>query len=371
MSFEILSRDPVSAARVGRVHTPHGSFDTPAFMPVGTKAVVKTLDSADLHAAGVQVLLSNTYHLSLRPGADNIARMGGLHRFMSWDRPILTDSGGYQVFSLADLRKITDEGVEFRSHLDGSVVFFTPERVVEIQLKLGSDILMPLDEPSPYPCERSEVERAGARTFAWWKRSPIPPEGRALFGIVQGGVYADLRRQCAEQIASTDPPGFAIGGLSMGEPAALLHETVERTMEHLPISKPRYLMGAGTPVDIVRAVLAGVDMFDCILPTRLGRNGWAFTTEGMLKVRKSSFQFDDSPLDSTCTCPCCRQFTRAYLRHCFNIDEILGLRMLSLHNIYFYSRLLRRIREAIPHGKLKGLLKEVEQTGPPLKGRRE
>ncbi|MBI2900666.1 MAG: tRNA guanosine(34) transglycosylase Tgt [Planctomycetes bacterium] len=370
MRFSVFARDPGSGARVGRIDTSHGSFDTPAFMPVGTKAAVKTMPPDALRAAGVEILLCNTYHLALRPGEETIAKLGGLQKFMGWHGPILTDSGGYQVFSLAHLRRVTDEGVEFRSHLDGSTAFFTPERVVEIQTKLGSDILMPLDEPSPHPCERREAERAAGRTHAWWKRSPQPQDGRALFGIVQGSTFPDLRRRCAEQIASTDPPGFSIGGLSMGEPASLLYEIVEGTAAALPADRPRYLMGAGTPADIVRAVLAGVDMFDCILPTRLGRNGWAFTSGGMLKVRNRRFEFDEAPLDPKCGCPCCRQFTRAYLRHCFHVEEILGLAMLSLHNLYYYSALMSRVREAIPRGGLREILREVESTGPPLRGRR-
>lgn len=366
--FEVLHQS--GRARTGRLETTHGAVETPVFMPVGTKAAVKTLSPDDLRAAGVQIVLCNTYHLSLRPGEETVSRLGGLHKFMSWDGPILTDSGGYQVFSLAKRRRITDDGVEFRSHLDGSAVFFSPERVVEIQTKLGSDILMPLDEPSPYPCDRKDAESAAARTFAWWKRSPRPGDGRALFGIVQGSVLPDLRKRCAEEVAATEPPGISIGGLSMGEPADLLHEIVAATTAHLPQSTPRYLMGAGTPVDIVRAVMSGVDMFDCILPTRLGRNGWAFTSTGMLKVKNRRFEFDESPLDPACACHCCRRFSRAYLRHCFQIGEILGLSMLSLHNIHYYAGLLRRVREAIPAGGLARILREVETTGPPLRGRR-
>lgn len=370
MNFTVLHRDPKSAARVGRVETPHGACETPAFMPVGTKAAVKTITPEQLRDAGVGILLCNTYHLALRPGDETVAKLGGLHKFMSWDRPILTDSGGFQVFSLAKLRKITDEGVEFRSHLDGSTVFFSPEKVVEIQTRLGSDILMPLDEPSPYPCSMAEAERAAARTLAWWKRSPQPRDGRALFGIIQGSVFHESRRRCVEQIGESSPPGFSIGGLSMGEPANLLYEIVEATAGRLPQDKPRYLMGAGTPQDLVRAVMAGVDMFDCILPTRLGRNGWAFTSTGMLKVRTKACELDERPLDAACACPCCRQFTRAYLRHCLQVEEILGLQMLSLHNIYYYAGLMRRIREAIPGGELGALLREVEASGPPLRGRR-
>ncbi len=370
MRFTILGRDPASSARVGRVETPHGSFETPAFMPVGTKAAVKAISPSQLRDAGAQVVLCNTYHLALRPGAETVAKLGGLHRFMSWDGAILTDSGGYQVFSLAHLRRVTDDGAEFRSHLDGSTVFLTPERVVDIQTQLGSDILMPLDEPSPWPCEKSDADRAAARTSAWWKRSPQPQDGRALFGIVQGATNLDLRKRCVEEIAATSPPGFSIGGLSMGEPAQALYEVVEYTSSILPNDRPRYLMGAGTPTDIVRSVLAGVDMFDCILPTRLGRNGWAFTGVGMLKVRNSRFSLDDSPLDPSCDCPCCRHFTRAYLRHCFNVEEILGLAMVSLHNLHYYGGLMKRLREAIPAGRAREILSEVESTGPPLRGRR-
>ncbi len=371
MKFEIHARDTTTRARTGTVHTPHGSYNTPIFMPVGTKAAVKTLAPDDLKAAGVEILLGNTYHLSLRPSDESIEKLGGLHKFMAWDRPILTDSGGYQVFSLAKLRKISDEGVEFRSHLDGAKVFFSPERVLEIQRRLGSDIWMPLDEPSPYPCEKSDAEKAAQRTKTWWDRCRQPEDGRGLFGIVQGSIYSDLRKQCVEQMAENDPPGFSIGGLSMGEPAEILHEVTDLTAAMLPESKPRYLMGAGTPVDIVRAVMSGVDMFDCIIPTRFGRTGWAFTSVGMVKIRNKMHEFDETPLDPSCSCPCCTQFSRAYLRHCFQMNEIIGLRMITLHNVYYYMELMRRIRRGITDGTLEELLKEVEVTGPPLAGRQE
>ncbi len=371
MNFTIHARDSTTRARTGTVETPHGSYQTPVFMPVGTKAAVKTMAPGDLKAAGVEIILGNTYHLSLRPGDESVERLGGLHRFMAWDRPILTDSGGYQVFSLTKLRKISDEGVEFRSHIDGAKVFFSPERVLEIQRRLGSDIWMPLDEPSPYPCEKADVEKAALRTKKWWDRCRQPTDGRALFGIVQGAIFPDLRKQCVEQIAENDPPGFSIGGLSMGEPATVLHEITDLTAALLPDSKPRYLMGAGTPVDIVRAVMSGVDMFDCILPTRFGRTGWAFTSEGILKIRNKKYEFDEKPVDPACKCPCCLQFTRAYLRHCFRMNEIIGVRMLSIHNVSFYMELMRRIRQGIRDGRLEELLKEVEVTGPPLRGRLE
>ncbi len=371
MKFTIGERDGATRARTGTLETPHGSVETPVFMPVGTKATVKTLAPDDLHAAGVEILLGNAYHLSLRPGDESLERLGGLHKFMAWDRPILTDSGGYQVFSLARLRKITDDGVLFRSHLDGAEIFFSPERVLEIQRRLGSDIWMPLDEPSPYPCERKQAEKAAARTKKWWDRCRQPEDGRGLFGIVQGSTHADLRKQCVEQIAGDDPPGFSIGGLSMGEPAETLHEITDLTAALLPESKPRYLMGAGTPVDIVRAVMSGVDMFDCILPTRFGRTGWAYTSGGIVKIRNEAHAFDERPLDPACSCPCCRQFSRAYLRHCFKMNEILGLRMLSLHNVHYYMELMRRVRRGIREGTLEELLKEVEKIGPPLKGRQK
>jgi queuine tRNA-ribosyltransferase len=371
LSFSIASRDPNSRARAGRIETRHGAFDTPAFMPVGTKAAVKTIMPSQLEAAGTQILLCNAYHLALRPGEALVAKMGGLHRFMGWAGPILTDSGGYQVFSLAKLRKVNDAGVEFQSHLDGSTVNLSPERALEIQRILGADIVMPLDEPAPFPSTPAQAEGAVKRTSAWLERSVKARQEEALFGIVQGGTHADLRRRSVEDVLRHDLPGVAIGGLSLGEPAETMIETAGVVCDATPESKPRYLMGVGTPGDIANAVLRGADMFDCILPTRLGRNGWAFTSEGMLKIRNAAFKEDGRPIDPACACPACRGFSRSYLRHCFSVDEILGLSMLSLHNITYYQGLMKRIRNAIQVGTLKKLAQEEAQRCPPLEGRRQ
>jgi queuine tRNA-ribosyltransferase len=370
IEFSVASRDPDSRARTGRVTTPHGAFDTPAFMPVGTKAAVKTLQPAQLREAGTQILLCNAYHLALRPGEALVAKMGGLHKFMGWDGPILTDSGGYQVFSLAKLSKVSDAGVEFQSHLDGSTVNLTPERALDIQRTLGADIVMPLDEPAPFPSTREQAQAAVTRTAAWLERTVKARRDEGLFGIVQGGTHAELRKRSTEDVLRHDLPGIAIGGLSLGEPAELMIATAAGVCEVAPPSKPRYLMGVGTPGDIVNAVRAGVDMFDCILPTRLGRNGWAFTSEGMIKIRNASFKEDDRPIDPACSCPACKGFTRAYIRHCFAVEEILGLSMLSLHNITYYQTLMRRIRAAIADGTLTTLAKEESERCPPLNGRR-
>ncbi len=348
MRFEIDAR--CGRARSGTLETPHGTVETPAFMPCATKGAVKGIEPHELRTAGITLLLSNVYHLALRPGAEAVARRGGLHRFMSWDGPILTDSGGYQVFSLAKLSNVTDEGVTFQSHLDGSTLHLTPERVVEIQEQIGSDILMPLDEPVPFPPDPAAARRALDRTHAWWRRSHSPA---ALFAILQGSIYPDLRREAALTLAESDPPGFALGGFCLGEPITQTVELVEHTVTHLPEPKPRYLMGVGRPEDILAAVRAGVDLFDCILPTRLGRNGWAFTGEGTLRVRNSQYAEDDRPLDPDCNGPCCRTHSRAYLRHCFNVGEMLAPRLLSLHNIHYYGRLMSRIRDAIREGSLE------------------
>jgi queuine tRNA-ribosyltransferase len=353
MRFTVLRRH--GRARVGFLETPHGAAATPAFMPCGTKGAVKGLEPAELRAAGIEIVLSNTYHLALRPGPERVARLGGLHRFMGWDGPILTDSGGYQVFSLAERRRVTDDGVIFQSHLDGAAVHFTPERVVEIQELLGSDILMPLDEPIPYPPEPAAARRALDRTHAWWRRSPRPRNGAALFGIVQGSILPELRRESAETIAASAPPGFALGGFSMGEPAAQMYEMVAYTAGLLPEDRPRYLMGVGMPADILAAVRAGVDLFDCILPTRMGRNGVAFVPGGTLRLRNARHAEEDAPLDPDCPAPCCRRYSRAYLRHCFLVEEMLGPKLLSLHNVTYYGRLMQRIRSAIADGSIDRL----------------
>ncbi len=349
MNFTIDAR--CGRARAGRIETAHGTFETPAFMPCGTRAAVKGLEPRELREAGIQILLCNTYHLALRPGEETVARLGGLQKFMSWDGPILTDSGGYQVFSLAPLRKITDEGVTFQSHLDGATVKFTPERVVAIQEALGSDILMPLDEPIPFPPDPKVARLALDRTHAWWKRSKATRG--ALFGIVQGSVVPELRKESAETIAASAPPGYALGGFSMGEPAAQMDEMVAYTVEQLPADRPRYLMGVGMPRDILAAVKAGVDLFDCILPTRMGRTAMAFTSEGLLRIRNAKFAHDDRPLDPHCDGACCLRYSRAYLRHCFGVDEMLGPKLVSLHNVHYYGKLMKRIRAAIRDGTLE------------------
>lgn len=358
MRFEILARDPATRARVGRIHTPHGSFETPAFMPVGSKGAVKTLAPRDLREIGVDILLSNAYHLALRPGEVLIQKLGGLHRFMSWNGSILTDSGGYQVFSLAKLRRVNETGVTFQSHLDGSTVILTPERAVDIQFCLGSDILMPLDQPVAYPCAYDAAAEAMDRTHRWLKRSrdrwgQTAQDGIALFGIVQGGLFEDLRRRSVEAVLESELPGVAIGGLSIGEPSELTTAATEWVTSLVPEAIPRYLMGVGTPSDILRAVASGVDLFDCILPTRLARNGWAFTSQGMVKVRNRGCAEDEGPLDPACDCFVCQGFSRAYLRHGFKIEEILILKLLSYHNLWYYIRLMRRIREAIRAGTLE------------------
>jgi len=351
--FTLTHREKNSRARLGTLHTSHGPVDTPCFMTVGTQGTVKALSPAELEAAGAQIVLSNAYHLFLRPGMEIIKEAGGLHNFMSWQKPILTDSGGYQIFSLALLRKMSDEGVEFQSHIDGFKHFLTPEDVIEIQNVLGSDIMMPLDECVHYPCGRDHAEVAMRRTLDWAERSlkaarqNARAERQLLFGIVQGATYEDLRKECALRLAEMDFDGIAVGGVSVGEPKNLSYDIAGFTLGFLPEDKPRYLMGVGLPEDIVAAVDSGADMFDCVVPTRYGRNGTAFTSAGKITVRNAAFARDFSPLDASCSCYTCKNFTRAYLRHLFNTEEILGLRLLSLHNIHFYLDLMRRIREAI------------------------
>ncbi|ACX52385.1 queuine tRNA-ribosyltransferase [Ammonifex degensii KC4] len=321
-------------------------------MPVGTQATVKGLTPDELGALGTQILLCNTYHLYLRPGVSIVEEAGGLHRFMRWSGPILTDSGGFQVLSLTPLRKVTDEGVIFRSHLDGSEHFFTPEKVVDLQERLGPDIAMVLDECPPYPASREEIEKAVKRTSAWaersrkaWRRKEV-----TFFGIVQGGVYRDLREKSAEELVALDFPGYAIGGLSVGEPKELTYAVLDWVVPLLPPDKPRYLMGVGTPEDILEGVARGIDMFDCVLPTRLGRHATAFTRRGRINIRRAAYARDFGPLEEGCQCYTCRHYTRAYLHHLFRAEEMLGPRLLTLHNLHFLFRLMERIREAIASG---------------------
>jgi len=350
MAFSVLSQDSGSAARAGVVETPHGAFRTPAFMPVGTRGAVKAMMHRDLLEADAEILLCNTYHLALRPGVELIRKMGGLHRFIGWGKPILTDSGGFQVFSLAELRTITDEGVEFRSHIDGERMFLSPERAAEIQNAFGSDIAMAFDECPPYPSEREMVRASMERTIAWEARTLAAHDGgagRMMFGIVQGGTYRDLRIECAGRLGELGFDGFAIGGVSVGEGPALMREVVSSTVPALPADRPRYLMGVGSPADIVRAVGAGVDMFDCVMPTRNGRNACAFTAHGKLRLRNSEWASSDAPISEDCGCYACRTFSRGYLRHLFNVDEMLGPMLVSLHNVYFYLALMRELRAAV------------------------
>ncbi|MBU0502534.1 MAG: tRNA guanosine(34) transglycosylase Tgt [bacterium] len=356
--FEIIKKSKKSKARVGKIHTPHGVIDTPMFMPVGTMATVKTMSPRNLNEIGAQIILGNTYHLYLRPGDKLIKAAGGLHKFMSWDKPILTDSGGFQVFSLAHMRKITDEGVIFTSHLDGSKHFFTPAKVLEIQTAFGSDIMMPIDECVAYPAEKKEVKQSVVRTTAWAKESNLKLQTSnfkatanrkipTLFGIVQGGTYKDLRKRSAQEIAEINFPGYAIGGLSVGEPQEAMFEMLDVVTDILPDEGPRHLMGVGFPSDIMGAVKLGADIFDCVIPTRLARHGTYITYEGRISIRNKQFEKDFTPMDPTCDCYACKNFTKAYIRHLFWAREILGLQILTIHNLHFYIRMMAKIRDEI------------------------
>ena len=352
--FELLHVDKHTGARRGRLHTPHGVIETPIFMPVGTQASVKTMSPDELKDCGAQIILSNTYHLHLRPGEHLIQKAGGLHKFMNWDRPILTDSGGFQVFSLASLRKLEEYGVEFRSHLDGSRQFISPEISVGIQQALGSDIMMQFDECSPYPCDYDRAKNAMHRTLRWLERcmKAKTNDHQALFGIVQGAFYGDLRIECAKEMARLDLPGFGIGGLSVGEPKEIMYDMLEQMMPYMPEKKPRYLMGVGSPDCLIEGVLRGVDMFDCVLATRVARNGTVFTHDGRLVVRNAKYAEDFTPLDPDCDCYACRNFTRGYIRHLFKAGEILALRLNSIHNIYFLTHMMSEMRQAIENDAL-------------------
>ncbi len=336
-------------ARVGKLHTPHGIIETPIFMPVGTQATVKSLSPEELEDLGAQIILSNTYHLYLRPGHDLVQEAGGLHKFMNWDKPILTDSGGFQVFSLGDFRTIKEEGVEFRSHLDGSKHLFTPEKVIEIENALGADIIMAFDECAPYPCSFEYAKDSLERTTRWAERckKAHQREDQALFGIIQGGMYRELREQSAREIISLDFPGYGIGGLSVGEPKELMYEMLDYTVPLIPKDKPRYLMGVGAPDNVVEGIMRGVDMFDCVLPTRIARNGTVMSKRGKIVIRNAKYARDFRPLDSECSCYTCRNYSRAYIRHLLKADEILGLRLTSIHNLHFLLTLVKEIREAI------------------------
>lgn len=353
MSFhhDISATD--GAARTGVIHTPRGDIRTPAFMPVGTAATVKAMLPDSVRETGADILLGNTYHLMLRPGAERVARLGGLHKFMNWQRPILTDSGGFQVMSLASLRKITEEGVRFQSHIDGHEEFLSPERAMEIQRLLGSDIQMVLDECPALPASEDALEKSLALSMRWAKRSRIAfgeQPGRACFGIVQGGTVAPLRQRSAHELQEIGFDGYAVGGLAVGEGQVAMFETLDATVPHLPKDKPRYLMGVGKPDDIVGAVQRGIDMFDCVLPTRSGRNAQAFTWDGTLNLKNARHAEDTGPLDPNCSCPCCRQFSRAYLHHTVKAGEIIAAMLLTWHNLQFYQDLMGRLRAAIAEG---------------------
>jgi queuine tRNA-ribosyltransferase len=364
--FDLLHTDGL--ARLGRLHTARGTVDTPVFMPVGTQGTVKGLTPQQLRDVGVSILLGNTYHLALRPGDALIAEMGGLHRFMGWERPILTDSGGYQVFSLALKRRLDDQGVVFQSHIDGATLELTPERAVAIQENLGSDIAMCLDECPSYGASAEQMRAAVERTIRWAQRCRDAHRraDQALFGIVQGGTDLGLRRECAEALIALDFPGYALGGFSVGEPVAEMHEALAESAAPLPAHKPRYLMGVGRPQDLLAGVAAGIDMFDCVLPTRNGRNASAFTAAGALRLRNAKHRRDSGPLESGCPCYTCRNFSRAYLHHLFLAEEMLGPTLLSLHNVAFYCRLMEEVRLAIREGRFaayrEGCLARWQET---------
>ena len=349
VTFDLVKRDAKTHARRGVLHTPHGDVETPIFMPVGTQATVKATTPRELREAGAQIILSNTYHLHIRPGEDLIREAGGLHRFMSWDRPILTDSGGFQVFSVASLRKIEERGVSFRNHLDGSRMFIGPEESVAIQEALGSDVAMAFDVCTAYPCDRRTAEDAMRRTHRWalrCKQAHTRPD-QALFGIVQGAFFRDLRVESAKALADMDFPGYGIGGLSVGEPKPMMYDLLEEIMPHMPEGKPRYLMGVGSPDCLVEGVYRGVDMFDCVLATRIARNGTCFTDTGRLVIRNAKYARDFGPIEEGCDCETCRNFSRAYVRHLLKAGEITGARLATIHNLRYLLRLMERIRSAI------------------------
>jgi queuine tRNA-ribosyltransferase len=356
--FELLARDITTSARRGRFHTAHGPVETPVFMPVGTRATVKGVTTPQLAEIGAQVLLANTYHLYLRPGSDIVRDAGGLHAFMNWDRPILTDSGGFQIFSLADTLKLSDDGVEFRSILDGSRHFWTPEDNMRIQQDLGADIAMQLDQCPPYPADKALVASAVDRSASWAARCKASHrrEDQALFGIVQGGVFEDLRLESVERIAELDLSGYGIGGYSVGEPHELMLESLAPVTAAMPADKPRYLMGVGNPTTMLQAIGLGVDMFDCVLPTRTARMGTAFSSAGRMNLKNAQYARDFGPLDPTCSCTTCAQYSRAYLRHLVSMKEMLGSMLLSIHNLHFLLDLTARAREAVARGEYGAFL---------------
>lgn len=362
IKYELIKEDKKSMARLGKITTPHGTFETPVFMAVGTQATVKTLTKEELEAMGSQIILGNTYHLWCQPGSELIKEAGGLHKFMNWDRSILTDSGGFQVFSLAKLRDIKEEGVTFKHHKNGSSLFLSPEISMKIQNDLGSDIMMAFDECPPYPATYDYMKNSVERTIRWAKRCLDSHQNKTtqgLFGIVQGGEYLDLREKCAKELVAMDFDGYSIGGLSVGEPKEIQNKVLAFTTPFLPKDKPRYLMGVGSPGAILDAVERGVDMFDCVLPTRIARHGTAMTTYGRVIIKNKEYEYDFTPLDSKCDCYCCRNYTKAYLRHLFKANEMLGYRLLSIHNVNYLLRLTEGIRKAIKEDRFLEFKEEV------------
>ncbi len=361
VTYELIKTDLRTKARRGRVTTPHGTIETPVFMPVGTAATVKAMRPEQVEETGAEIILSNTYHLYLRPGHEIVREAGGLHRFMNWNKSILTDSGGFQVFSLGAMRKISEEGVQFRSHIDGSKHMLTPEKSMEIQNALGSDIIMAFDECAPYPADRQYVRDSLERTTRWLKRCRDyhkNTEKQSLFGIMQGGMYADLRKQSAEEIVELDLPGYAIGGLSVGEPKPLMYEMLDGCVDYLPKEKPRYLMGVGSPDCLFEGVERGIDMFDCVLPTRIARHGMAMTSVGRVNIKNAKYERDFTALDPNCDCYTCRNYSRAYLRHLFKADEILSSMLMTNHNIHFLVNTMKNIRKSIEEDRFLEYKKE-------------
>lgn len=353
VTYQLIKTDAKTKARRGVVHTPHGDIQTPVFMPVGTAATVKAVKPEEVRDMGTEIILANTYHLYLRPGHEIVREAGGLHKFMNWERAILTDSGGFQVFSLGAMRKITEEGVEFRSHIDGSKHMLTPERSIDVQNALGSDIIMAFDECTPYPADRDYVRDSLERTTRWLRRCRDHhrnTEMQSLFGIMQGGMYKDLRRQSAEEIVELDLPGYAIGGLSVGEPKELMYEIMDDCVDLLPSDRPRYLMGVGSPDCLFEGVERGIDMFDCVLPTRIARHGMAMTSKGRVNIKNAAYERDFSPLDEECDCYTCRNYSKAYLRHLFKANEILSSMLMTTHNLRFLIKTMEGIRRSIEDG---------------------
>jgi queuine tRNA-ribosyltransferase len=367
MHFEVLKKDNNSRARLGRCHTAHGVFHTPAFISVGTQATVKAMTPEELRDLGAEIILSNTYHLYLRPGHERIRRLGGLHRFMHWEHPLLTDSGGFQVFSLNSLMKVSEEGVEFQSHLDGSRHFITPEKAIAIQEALGADIIMCLDECTPYPASHEEAECSLQRTLKWSRRCRESHQAshQALFGIVQGGMYSDLRRKGVEVLVGIGFDGYALGGLSVGENKEIMARVIAETAPLLPENLPRYVMGLGMPGDMIEAVREGVDMFDCVLPTRNARNGMLFTRSGKMAIKNAKYAEDPSPIEPGCPCYTCRNYSRAYLRHLYFAEEILAFRLNTIHNLHFYLTFMREMRQAIAEDRLDGFIQDFNSMGEP------